>query len=83
MSTMKTITLSEAKAHLRHYGQMCYPAPVVVTVDGVPLFQIVPIPEEDDDLVNNLLEHNAEFRELLKARAGERAISSEDAAKML
>jgi antitoxin (DNA-binding transcriptional repressor) of toxin-antitoxin stability system len=80
---MKTITLSEAKAHLRHYGQMCYLEPFVVTVDGIPLFQIVPVEEEDDALTNRLLEHNAEFHELLKARAGEPEIPAEDAAKML
>jgi antitoxin (DNA-binding transcriptional repressor) of toxin-antitoxin stability system len=80
---MKTITLSEAKAHLRHYGQMCYQEPVVVTVDGLPLFQLVPLPEKEDNLVNQLLEHNAEFRQLLKARAGEQEIPAEDAAKML
>jgi hypothetical protein len=80
---MKTISISEAKAHLRRYGMMCYQEPITVTVDGVPLFQMVPIPEEDDDLINNLIEHNAEFRELLKSRAGEPEISSEEAAKML
>jgi antitoxin (DNA-binding transcriptional repressor) of toxin-antitoxin stability system len=80
---MKTISISEAKAHLRHYGTLCYHEPITVTVNGVPMFQLVPIPEEDDDLINNLIEHNAEFRELLKVRAGEREISSAEAAKML
>ncbi len=80
---MKTITLSEAKAHLRHYGKMCYQEPVVVTVDGVPLFQLVPLPEEDDDLINQLLEHNPEFVELVRAQSRTREISAEEAAKML
>jgi len=62
---------------------MCYLEPVVVTVEGVPLFQIVPAEEEDDDLINQLLEQNGEFRGLLKARAAEPEISAEDAAKML
>jgi prevent-host-death family protein len=79
---MKTIALSEAKAHLSHYGQLCYQEPVIVTIHGVPLFQLVPIAEEDDDLINELLEHNPEFRKMLEARSQEPEISAADAAKM-
>ncbi len=80
---MKTITLSEAKAHLRHYGQMCLLEPIVVTVDGIPLFQLVPIPEEDDDLINQLLEHNPEFVELVRTQSRTKEISAKEAAKRL
>jgi prevent-host-death family protein len=79
---MKVIPLSEAKAKLSHYGKLCHKEPVVVTVNGVPAFQLAPL-DEDDDLINQLLEHNPAFRELLKARLEEHSISAAEAAKRL
>ena len=46
---MKVIPLSEAKARLSHYSRLCHSEPIVVTVKGVPAFQMVPL-EADDDL---------------------------------
>lgn len=47
---MKVVPLSEAKAKLNRYDQLCHHEPVVVTVNGRPFFQLVPL-QEDDDLV--------------------------------
>lgn len=80
---MKIIPLSEAKAHLSRYGKLCQQEPIIVTVNGLPAFQIAPLPAEDDDLIDQLLEHNPEFRALLQARAGERSLSSKEAADAL
>ena len=79
---MKVVPLSEAKARLSHYGKVCRKEPVIVTVNGVPAFQLVPL-AEDDDLIDQLLEHNPAFRELLQSRLGEPALSAEEAAKRL
>ena len=40
---MKVIPLSEAKANLSHYGRSCHEEPVIITVNGVPFFQLVPL----------------------------------------
>lgn len=79
---MKVIPLSEAKAKLSHYARLCHDEPVIVTVNGVPSFQLVPL-EEDDDLIERLLEHNPEFRHILEARLRERTVSIEEAKKRL
>jgi prevent-host-death family protein len=79
---MKLIPLSEAKAHLSRYGRLCHEEPVVVTVNGVPSFQLVPL-DEGDDLIERLLEHHPTFRETLQARLRERSVSAKDALKRL
>lgn len=79
---MKVIPLSEAKAKLSRYGRLCHDEPVVVTVNGKPFFQLVPL-EEEDDLVDRLLEHHAGFRALLKRRLREPIISADEAARQL
>ncbi len=79
---MKVIPLSEAKARLSHYGRLCHKEPIIVTVNGVPAFQLVPL-DEDEDLIDQLLEHNPAFKELLKARLRERNLSSKEAARRL
>jgi antitoxin (DNA-binding transcriptional repressor) of toxin-antitoxin stability system len=71
---MKVIPLSEAKAKLSRYGHLCHAQPVVVTVNGRPSFQLVPL-EEQDDLIDRLLQHHPGFRRLLRRRLGERAVS--------
>jgi len=78
---MKVIPLSEAKAKLSHNGRVCHKEPVVVTVNGVPTFQLVPL--EEDDLIGQLLEHNDKFRRMLAARLGERQIPIKEAARRL
>ena len=60
---------------------MCHTEPVVVTVNGVPAFQLVPL--EDDDLIDQLLEHNDKFRQLLTTRLKERRVPVKEAARRL
>jgi prevent-host-death family protein len=79
---MKVIPLSEAKAHLSQYGRLCHEEPVIVTVNGVPSFQLVPL-EEEDDLIDRLLEHHPLFRQMLEARLREPNVSVKDALKRL
>ncbi len=79
---MKVIPLSEAKAKLSQYGRRFHDEPIIVTVNGVPSFQLVPL-SEDDDLIDSLLEHNAAFRETLRARFNERTIFAKDARRRL
>jgi prevent-host-death family protein len=79
---MKVVPLSEAKANLSRYGRLCHEEPVVVTVNGTPAFQLAPL-DEDDDLIDNLLEHNPSFRKTLEKRLAERSLSLKEARKRL
>jgi len=79
---MKVIPLSEAKTNLSRYGRLCHDEPVIVTVNGEPAFQLVPL-DEDDDLIDELLKHNPAFRRTLRARLKERSISTAAARKRL
>jgi hypothetical protein len=79
---MKVVPLSEAKANLSRYGRLCHDEQVIVTVNGAPSFQRVPL-EEDDDLIDRLLEHNPRFRRTLESRLRERSLSLKDAEKLL
>jgi hypothetical protein len=79
---MKIIPLGEAKARLGHYGRLCHKEPIIVTVNGVPEFQLVPL-DEDDDLINQLLEQNPSFRELLQDRLREKNVSAKETARHL
>lgn len=65
---MKVVPLSYTKAKLSRYGQLCREEPVVVTVNGRPSFQSVPL-GEDDDLIDRLIEaHPAFLRRVAAAR---------------
>jgi prevent-host-death family protein len=79
---MKVIPLSEAKAHLSLYGKLCQEEPIIVTVKGLPAFQLVPL-QDDDDLIDQLLEHNPKFREALEARLREKSVPAGEAARRL
>ena len=79
---MKVIPLSEAKAKLSRYGQICHDEPVVVTVNGRPSFQLVPL-EADDDLIDRLIEHHPGFSKLLRRRLRERNVSIDAASRRL
>lgn len=79
---MKIIPLTEAESRLGHYGLLCHEEPVIVTVDGVPAFQLAPI-DEDDDFISRLIETNAEFRQLLESRLKEPTISAEELLRRL
>ena len=79
---MKVIPLSEAKANLSHYGRSCHEEPVIITVNGVPSFQLVPL-SEDDDLIDSLLEHNPKFRQTHASRLTEKSVSAKEARKRI
>ena len=79
---MKVVPLSEAKAKLSRYGQLCHDEPVVVTVNGRPSFQLVPL-EEGDDLIDRLIEDHPGFGKLLERRLRERSVSVEGASRLL
>ena len=70
------------KTRLSHYGKMCRKEPIVVTVNGVPTFELVPL-NEDDDLVDQLIEHNPDFRAMLRKRVQERTMTVAEALKKL
>ena len=82
MLTMKVIPLIEAKANLSRYGRLCQEEPVIVTINGVPSFQLSPL-QQDDDLIDRLLAENPEFGQLLEQRSRERAVSTNEARKRL
>jgi prevent-host-death family protein len=79
---MKVIPLSEAKTNLSRYGRICHKEPVIVTVNGVPAFQLVPL-DENDDLIDSLLEHNPSFVQMLKSRLKEKSLSVAEAKRRL
>jgi prevent-host-death family protein len=79
---MKVIPLSEAKARLNRYARLCHGEPVIVTIRGVPAFELVPI-EGDDDLIDRLLEHHPGFRKDMQKRLKERSLSVREAARRL
>ena len=79
---MKVVPLSDAKAKLSRYGRLCHDEPVVVTVNGKPSFQLVPL-GEDDDLIDRLLEEHPGFRGLLERRLREQSVSARDAERRL
>jgi prevent-host-death family protein len=79
---MKVIPLSEAKAKLSRYGQLCHDEPIVVTVNGKPSFQLVPL-EEDDDLIDRLIEDHPSFGKLLERRLHERNVTVHAASRRL
>ena len=79
---MKVIPVSEAKANLSRYGRLCQEEAVIVTINGVPSFQLTPL-SEDDDLIDRLLAQNPKFVQLLEERSGERTISLDEVRKRL
>ena len=68
---MKVIDLNEAKTNLERYARECQVSPVVVTVDGKPAFEMLPVRAEDGDYLDRLIEENDAFRELLERRRQE------------
>ena len=79
---MKVIPLTEAKANLSRYGRLCQEEPVIVTINGVPSFQLTPL-SENDNLIDRLLERNPKFARILEARSEERTISMNEVRKRL
>ncbi len=79
---MKIVPLSEAKARLSHYAQACAHEPVVITVNGKPAFELVPLSEEDD-LIDRLLADHPRFRSELEERLAKPALSADEALRAL
>jgi hypothetical protein len=63
---MKVIDLSEAKANLEQYAQECQTSPIIVSINGMPSFEMLPVRADDDDFMDRLIEQNDEFRQLLE-----------------
>jgi hypothetical protein len=68
---MKVIDVGEAKTNLEDYARECHSSPVVVTIDGKPSFEMLPIRSDDPDFIDRLLTANREFRELMENRRKE------------
>jgi hypothetical protein len=75
---MKAIPLSEAKVRLSYYSRLCHREPLIVTVKGVPAFQLAPL-DEEDDLIDRLLEYNPKFRSYLRNCLNGRSIMAKEA----
>ena len=79
---MPEVPLEEAAANLQEYGRMCHDEPVIVLCGGRPAFQLVPV-NDDDDLVNDLIQNNAEFREAMLKRKSGKTMSAQEALRRL
>jgi antitoxin (DNA-binding transcriptional repressor) of toxin-antitoxin stability system len=63
---MKVIDLQEAKANLERYALECQTSPVVVTHQGQPIFELLPIRPDDSGFLEDLIEHDSSFRHLVE-----------------
>jgi antitoxin (DNA-binding transcriptional repressor) of toxin-antitoxin stability system len=63
---MKVIDLQEAKANLERYALECQTSPVVVTQQGQPIFELLPIRPDDSGFLEDLIEHDPSFRHLVE-----------------
>jgi antitoxin (DNA-binding transcriptional repressor) of toxin-antitoxin stability system len=68
---MRVIDLQEAKANLERYAQECQTSPVVVTKDGQPIFELLPVRPDDGGFLEHMFENNSAFRDLVKERRRE------------
>jgi hypothetical protein len=62
---------------------MCRDEPIIVTVHGTPLFELKPIEDAGDDLINQLIEHNPDFRQFAKGSLNRLTMSFQEMAKGL
>jgi antitoxin (DNA-binding transcriptional repressor) of toxin-antitoxin stability system len=63
---MTVIDLKEAKANLERYAVECQTSPVVVTQEGQPIFELLPIRPDDSGFLEDLIEQNPSFRHLVE-----------------
>lgn len=68
---MKVIDLDEAKANLEQYARDCHQSPIIVTVEGKPAFELIPICSDDPEFIDRLIEQNEAFRLLAEQRRRE------------
>jgi hypothetical protein len=81
---MKVIELGEAKSNLEVYARECQTSPVVVTIEGKPTFEMLPIRSDDPEFIDRLLATNQDFRRLMEDRrreADEQKVSTLDAVR--
>jgi Antitoxin Phd_YefM, type II toxin-antitoxin system len=63
---MKVIDLQEAKANLEQYAAECQTSPIVVTQEGQPIFELLPIRPDDSGFLDHLIERDPTFRGLVE-----------------
>jgi antitoxin (DNA-binding transcriptional repressor) of toxin-antitoxin stability system len=63
---MTVIDLQEAKANLEQHAVECQTAPVVVTRDGQPIFELLPIRPDDSEFLEELIAKDPSFRDLVE-----------------
>jgi hypothetical protein len=68
---MRVVDVQEAKSNLEDYARECQSSPIVVTVDGKPSFEMLPIRSDDPDFIDRLLMTNPKFRQLMEDRRKE------------
>jgi hypothetical protein len=59
---MKVIDLQEAKANLELYAIERQTSPAVLTQEGQPIFELLPIRPDDSGLLEDLIEHDSSFQ---------------------
>ena len=67
---MTVIDLQEAKANLERYAVECQTSPVVVTREGQPIFELLPIRPDDSGFLEDLIEHDPSFRDVVERARG-------------
>jgi hypothetical protein len=63
---MKVIDLQEAKANLEKYAIECQTSPVVVTQEGQPIFELLPIRPDESGLLEDLIKHDSSFKAVVE-----------------
>jgi hypothetical protein len=63
---MKVIDPQETKANLEQYAVECQTSPVVVTQEGQPIFELLPIRLDDSGFLEELIEHDPSFQDLME-----------------
>jgi hypothetical protein len=68
---MIVIDLQEAKANLEQYAVECQTSLVVVTKEGQPIFELLPIRPDDSGFLEHLRENDPSFQDRLEERRAE------------
>src|SRR5262249_4088843 len=59
------------ESQLEQYARDCQQYLVIVTIEGVPSFEMTPIPSDDPEFIDRLLEQDEAFRRLAEERRRE------------
>ena len=60
------IDLQEAKANLERYAVECQTSPLVVTQEGHPIFELLPIRPDDAGFLERLIDDDPSFGDLVE-----------------